>query len=101
MPDIHYGGVLILILLPYKRAVFSSRSDVTAWPIGRVYYIYRKQNSPALFFWQQILVIQPIACQQWGSHGTTKHSKLLILGSWTCGIYRSGLMLHALTRNRY
>ncbi|OOV74776.1 hypothetical protein FZO55_15640 [Enterobacter kobei] len=71
MPDIHYGGVLILILLPYKRAIFRSRRDNTASYPSSVAIAYIESKTPVLFFYgNKFPTIQPIACQQqWGSHG--------------------------------
>ncbi|HAS1784504.1 TPA: hypothetical protein I4G64_06495 [Enterobacter cloacae] len=71
MPDIHYGGVLILIFLPYKRALFSSRRNVTATDPSGAAIAYIGSKTAALFFYgNKFPTIQPIACQQqWGSHG--------------------------------
>jgi hypothetical protein len=71
MPDIHYGGVLILILLLYKRAFFSRKRDVTALDSSGAAIAYIESKIPVLFFYgNKFPTIQPIACQQqWGSHG--------------------------------
>ncbi|AZL62466.1 TPA: hypothetical protein I4G56_21255 [Enterobacter asburiae] len=71
MPDIHYGRVLILILLPYKRPVFRRKRDVIARHSSSVAITQIDIKIAALFFYDnKFPTIQPNVCQQqWGSHG--------------------------------
>jgi hypothetical protein len=71
MPDIHYGRVLIVILLPYKRPDFRRNSDVIAPHSSSVAITQIDIKIAALFFYgNKFPTIQPNVCQQqWGSHG--------------------------------
>ncbi|HAS1960209.1 TPA: hypothetical protein I4D82_10890 [Enterobacter cloacae] len=71
MPDIHFGGVLILILLPYKQAHLRSKPDVIALNLSSSPIVQIEINIAVLFFYgNKFPTIQPTVCQQqWGSHG--------------------------------
>jgi len=71
MPDIHYGRVLILILLPYKRPIFRRKPDVIARHSSSVAITWIDNKIAALFFYDnKFPTILPNVCQQqWGSHG--------------------------------
>jgi hypothetical protein len=71
MPDIHYGRVLILVLLPYKRANFGAKRDVIALNSSSLAIAHIDIKIAALFFYgNKFPTIQPNVCQQqWGSHG--------------------------------
>ncbi|RSK69701.1 hypothetical protein EJE24_07915 [Enterobacter huaxiensis] len=71
MPDIHYGRVLIIILLPYKQPDFSRKRYVIALNLSSVPIAHIDIKISALFFYgNKFPTIQPNVCQQqWGSHG--------------------------------
>ncbi|TCB93585.1 hypothetical protein E0L20_03995 [Enterobacter wuhouensis] len=71
MPDIHYGRVLIIILLPYKRPDYSRKSYVIAIDLSTAPIAHIDIKIAVLFFYgNKFPTIQPNVCQQqWGSHG--------------------------------
>jgi len=71
MPDIHYGRVLILILLSYKRADSQMKRYVIAPLPSLVAIAHIGIKIAVLFFYgNKFPTIQPNVCQQqWGSHG--------------------------------